>query len=99
MILGGFGFGGFGAHIAVDFSNLTPSKTLFSESSGFVMEAVSGKEHELKELFGSYDLKLVLLGKSGGDSLRITHHKKDIATISVTEMKEAWNNGFGEALR
>lgn len=99
MILGGFGFGGFGAHIATDFSNLPPHKTLFSESSGFVMEAISGKEHDLKELFGSYGLHLVLLGKTGGKTLRITQHKKDIAVIPVTEMKEAWNNGFTEALR
>jgi phosphoribosylformylglycinamidine synthase len=99
MILGDIAYGQIGAHIAVDFSRVPAWKTLFSESSGFVMEVAYGREKEFKELFGSYGLHVAHIGKTGGKSLRITQNKKNIADIPIPEMREAWTTGFVEAMK
>ncbi len=99
MILGGEGDGAIGADISIDFSKLQPSKVLFSESSGFVMEAVKGKEKELDELFAFYELIIAPLGETKGSSLTISNGKKDIINLPISKMRDAWTSGFTEALR
>ena len=99
MILGGEADGNIGAELNAHFSKLPLSKLLFSESSGFVMECVKGKEKELKDLFGFYDLNLIELGKTGGKKLIIRQEKKPCINLPIEKMKEAWTSGFAEALR
>ncbi|HLD86946.1 MAG TPA: AIR synthase-related protein, partial [Candidatus Nanoarchaeia archaeon] len=99
MILGGEGNGKIGAKISLDFNTLPLSKELFSETSGFVLECKKGKEKELKDLFAFYELILADLGKTGGDSLIIFKKKKKAMELSIPKMRDAWLNGFTEALK
>ena len=99
MVLGGEADGRIGAEINADFSALPLSRILFSESSGFVMECAKGREKELNDLFVSYDLHLIALGKTRGNSLTVMKNDKEAVRLPTEKMREAWTSGFTEALR
>ncbi len=98
MLLGGEAKGRIGAKINIDFSNLKASKTLFSESSGFVFEVNDNNIKKVEEIFKRYNLKLIELGKTSADSLIVTNKGKEIINLPIKELKRSWNNGFNDAM-
>jgi phosphoribosylformylglycinamidine synthase len=103
MILGGEADGNIGAEISIDSisskNNLAGSKLLFSESAGFVFEAEEKNIPELKKIFNKYNVELMEIGKTKGDSLIIKKGNKEMLSLSIEEMKDAWTTGFTKALR
>ncbi len=98
MILGGDADGEIGAEINLDFSSLRNDKTLFSETSGFVFEAEDKNVQRLHNLFKFYKLNLIKLGKTTGKNLTVKNKNKKIIDLPILKLKDAWTNGFVEAL-
>ncbi|MEK6942642.1 MAG: phosphoribosylformylglycinamidine synthase subunit PurL [Nanoarchaeota archaeon] len=98
MVLGGDADGEIGAEIDFGFSSLRNDKSLFSESSGFVMEVDDANVERVLKLLKFYKLNPITLGKTGGDKLMIKNKGKKIAGVPISKMKEAWTTGFAEAL-
>jgi phosphoribosylformylglycinamidine synthase len=94
MILGGEADGQIGAEIDVDFSSLALSKTLFSESSGFLIEVEEKNSGKVEKLFRN----LIKLGKTGGKKL-VVKSKEEMIGLDIDELKKAWTTGFVNALR
>jgi len=53
----------------------------------------------LNDLFVSYDLHLIALGKTRGNSLTVMKNDKEAVRLPTEKMREAWTSGFTEALR
>ncbi|MEK6984739.1 MAG: AIR synthase-related protein, partial [Nanoarchaeota archaeon] len=98
MILGGDADGEIGAEINLDFTNLRGDKALFSETSGFVFEVEDKNIERLITLFKFYKINLVELGKTQGKNLVINNKNRKIINVPISKLREAWTNGFGEAL-
>ncbi len=113
MALGGFAQGKLGAKLALTAGQmvlpagpegeerfLRPDKWLFSESSGFLMEAVPGREAALQELFGRYNLTLMRLGEVTAEpGLEITLDGERLLKVSLEQMRESWLGGLERVLR
>ena len=79
-------------------TDLRLDKYLFSESSGFVMEATKGKEEELKALFAGYGLELAEIGEVTSEAeLEIETADREFKW-SLAELKEAWLGGLPKVL-
>ncbi len=98
MILGGDADGEIGAEINLNFTKIRADKTLFSESSGFVMEAEAKNAERIKEIFKFYDTDIFEIGKAAGKSLVVRNFNEKIADLPVGKLKDAWTRGFAEAL-
>lgn len=98
MILGGDADGETGAEISLDFSDLRTDKALFSETSGFVFEAEEKNIERLNTLSRFYKLNAIKLGSTKGKSLVVKNNGKKIIELPIAKLKEAWANGFVEAL-
>ncbi len=79
---------------------LRTDKLLFSESSGFVLEAHPGKEARLTEILLSYNLEPVEIG-TVTESRRIVMKRdgKTLADMDLDQARNAWTAGLGEAMR
>lgn len=101
MCLGGFGQGQLGAEIELEdiTSDLRLDKFLFSESSGFVMEATAGREDELRAVFAGYGLELMEIGEVEDEpELEIEAAGREFEW-SLEELRDAWTNGLARVLR
>ena len=98
MILGGDATGEIGAEINLDFT-IRDDKALFSESSGFVFEVEGKNIEEVKKIFKFFKLDLMKLGKTSGKNLVFNKNNKSIINLPISKLKEAWANGFIEALK
>jgi phosphoribosylformylglycinamidine synthase II len=75
-------------------------KMLFSESSGFVLEAKPGKEARLAELLKSYDLVPMQIGAvTGKRRIVMSRAGVAVADLELDEARNAWTAGLGEAMR
>jgi phosphoribosylformylglycinamidine synthase len=75
-------------------------KMLFSESSGFVLEAKPGKEARLAELLKSYDLVPMQIGAvTGKRRIVMSRAGVAVADLDLDEARNAWTAGLGEAMR
>jgi len=116
MALGGFGEGRLGAKIALTAAQmllppdparpdapeqfLRPDKWLFSESSGFVLEANPGHEAALQEIFAGYGLSLMKIGEVSADPIfEVTLDGERLLRLSLDAMRDAWGNGLARVLR
>jgi phosphoribosylformylglycinamidine synthase len=99
MILGGEADGKIGASVNLDFTDLATSKSLFSESSGFVFEVKEENVAKVKSIFEEYKLNLKDIGKTGGNKLNITKQDKEIINLSIEDIKKAWTSGVVEAMK
>ena len=99
MILGGEADGKIGASVNLDFTDLATSKSLFSESSGFVFEVNEENVAKVKSIFEEYKLNLKDIGKTGGNKLNITKQDKEIINLSIEDIKKAWTSGVVEAMK
>ena len=75
-------------------------KMLFSESSGFVLEAKPGKEARLAALLKSYDLVPMQIGAvTGKRRIVMSRAGVAVADLELDEARNAWTSGLGEAMR
>ena len=75
-------------------------KWLFSESSGFVLEATPGQEEPLLELLTRYGLQPLKLGEvSPQPILEITVDGAPALRVDLASLREAWLGGLAKVLR
>jgi phosphoribosylformylglycinamidine synthase len=73
---------------------------LFSESSGFVMEARAGHEADLKELLRGYGLEPVGIGMvTSGKRIAMKRQGGPVVDLDLEEAKGVWRSGLVEAMR
>jgi len=81
-------------------SSMRNDKLLFSESSGFVLEAKSGCEARLMELLKSYDLEPMQIGiVTGKRRIVMSRAGECVADLDLDEARNAWTAGLVEAMR
>jgi phosphoribosylformylglycinamidine synthase len=80
--------------------NMRTDKLLFSESSGFVIEAKAGAEAQLVELLKSYNLESMEIG-TVTKSRRIVMKKKGktVIDLDLDAARKTWTEGLAEAMR
>ncbi|MEI6103373.1 MAG: phosphoribosylformylglycinamidine synthase subunit PurL [Methanothrix sp.] len=75
-------------------------KLLFSESSGFVLEAKAGSEARLVELLRSYNLEPMQIGiVTGKRRIVMSRAGECVADLDLDEARNAWTTGLVEAMR
>ncbi|MBN1236094.1 MAG: phosphoribosylformylglycinamidine synthase subunit PurL [Methanotrichaceae archaeon] len=81
-------------------NGMRTDKILFSESSGFVLEAKPGKEARLVELLKSYNLEPMLIGKvSNKRRIVMSRAGNAVADLELDGARNAWTTGLAEAMR
>ncbi len=75
-------------------------KILFSESSGFILEARPGKQERLLEILRGYCLEPMEIGMVT-EKRRIVMKRasETVADIDLDEARAAWTSGLAEAMR
>jgi phosphoribosylformylglycinamidine synthase len=80
--------------------SLRTDRLLFSESSGFILEAKNGKEARLVELLHSYNLEPMQIGKvTGKRRIVMTRADKTVVDLELDQARDAWTAGLVEAMR
>ena len=81
-------------------SGMRTDKLLFSESSGFVLEARPGKETRLLEILRSYNLEPIEIG-TVTEKRRIVMRRagETVADLDLDEARLAWTKGLAEAMK
>lgn len=75
-------------------------RLLFSESSGFVLEARRGKESRLAELLASYGLMPLQIGTvTGKRRIVMSRAGKTVVDLDLDQARGAWTAGLVEAMR
>ena len=75
-------------------------KLLFSESSGFVLEAKAGNEARLVELLKSYNLEPMQIGTvTSKRRIVMSRAGESVADLDLDEARNAWTAGLVEAMR
>ncbi|MDD4776534.1 MAG: phosphoribosylformylglycinamidine synthase subunit PurL [Syntrophomonas sp.] len=75
-------------------------RLLFSESSGFVLEARKGKESRLAELLASYNLEPLQIGTvTGKRRIVMSRAGKTVVDLDLDQARDAWTVGLVEAMR
>jgi phosphoribosylformylglycinamidine synthase len=81
-------------------SNMRTDKLLFSESSGFVLEAKQGKETRLEQLLKSYNLEPISIGiVSNKRRIVMSRAGKAVVDLDLDQARNAWTTGLVEAMR
>ena len=75
-------------------------KLLFSESSGFVLEAKPGKETRLMEILKGYNLEPIHIGMvTEKRRIVIRRAGETVADLDLDEAISAWTRGLAEAMK
>ncbi len=77
-------------------SNLRDDILLFSETSGRIILAVS--EENKDKVLDALGENGYIIGKVGGNSLKIKNNNKEIVNMDVEEMKKGYKNAFSEMM-
>ena len=98
MIMGGYARGTLGASIDIAplGSDLRSDKVLFSESGGFVLEVVAGREAQLEALFSTGPLQPIAIGEV---SRRPALEVQGRLSLGIEQMADAWTKGLASRLR
>jgi phosphoribosylformylglycinamidine synthase II len=81
-------------------TGMRTDKLLFSESSGFVMEAKPGKEARLMEIMAGYGLEPMEIGcVTRKRSMVIKRAGETVMDMDLDEARSAWTTGLAEAMR
>ncbi|VVB67569.1 Phosphoribosylformylglycinamidine synthase subunit PurL [uncultured archaeon] len=81
-------------------SGMRTDKLLFSESSGFVLEARPGEEARLAELLRSRHLEPMEIGKvTSKRRIMVKRAGETVADLDLDEARVAWTGGLAEAMR
>ncbi len=104
MLLGADGAGGIGATLDVwrlaGGAGTAPALlgALFGEQGGFVLQAALGKEIALEALMRERGVDAMLLGSTGGTSLRVSYGDVALLDIPLDALRAAWCGGVEEAM-
>ncbi len=101
MCMGPFGRGDIGAEIdiAPALNGLRADRALFSESSGFVVEVVAGREEQFEALMREHGVEPMRLGETEDDAeLEIEVGDDELIALSVAAMADVWLNGLVRVL-
>ena len=75
-------------------------KLLFSESSGFVLEAKAGSEARLVEILKSYNLEPMQIGQvTSKRRIVMSRAGESVADLDLDGARNAWTAGLVEAMR
>jgi len=81
-------------------ASMRTDKILFSESSGFVLEARPGKEERLLEILRGYCLEPMEIGMvTKKRRIVMKRASETVADIDLDEARAAWTSGLAEAMR
>jgi phosphoribosylformylglycinamidine synthase len=73
---------------------------LFSESSGFVIEAKAGREAELEELLKSHGLEFMEMGMVASEKRIVLKRRgRPVVDLDLEEARGVWRSGLAEAMR
>jgi phosphoribosylformylglycinamidine synthase len=73
---------------------------LFSESSGFVLEATPDRTEELEAIFDRHGVTAYPVGQIVAEPrLEVKGQGEVLIRLDLDTMKEAWTNGLAEAMR
>jgi phosphoribosylformylglycinamidine synthase len=73
---------------------------LFSESSGFVMEAAAGRESELEELLRGHGLEPMEIGVVTAEKIIVMKRRgRPAVDLDLEEARSVWRSGLAEAMR
>jgi phosphoribosylformylglycinamidine (FGAM) synthase-like enzyme len=80
--------------------DLRTDKILFTESSGFVLEAKDGKENKLIEILKVYGLEPMEIGKvTAARRIVMKRNGEDVINLDLNSARKAWTEGLAEAMR
>jgi len=80
--------------------DLRTDKILFTESSGFILEAKAGKENKLIEILKIYGLEPMEIGKvTAARRIIMKRNGKDVINLDLDSARKAWTGGLAEAMR
>lgn len=80
--------------------NMRTDKLLFSESSGFVIEAKQGSEPELEKILKGYGLDVMEIGQvTKTRKIVMNRAGKTVISLDLDEARNAWTTGLVEAMR
>ena len=100
QVRGGDGGDGGGGESGNHEAALRTDRLLFSESSGFVLEAKKGKEGRLAELLAGYGQMAMPIGTvTGKRRIVMARSGKAVVDLDLDQAKEAWTAGLVEAMR
>lgn len=86
-----------GAEINLTDENLDSAAQLFSESpSRIVVSFAADKLDEVKEIAGN--CPFAVIGKVGGDSLKISVNGEEVVSAKIEELEKAWKNSLENQL-
>ncbi len=81
-------------------AGLRTDRLLFSESSGFVLEAKKGKEGRLGEILAGYGLMAMPIGTvTGKRRIVMSRSERTVVDLDLDQAREAWTSGLVEAMR
>jgi phosphoribosylformylglycinamidine synthase len=84
------------SRIAAD--DLTPTQVLFSESHGRFIVSTK-KRHDVSEILSSSGLPYCVLGRAGGETLSISAGSRNLVSLDVSTLSEAWESALPRLLR
>jgi len=80
-------------------NELRPDKTLFSESTGFVVEVIAGQEERFGAICSRHGVQALRLGTVTADGcLSVTAGGKEILAASVADLAAAYRTALAEIL-
>jgi phosphoribosylformylglycinamidine synthase len=80
--------------------SIRSDKLMFSESSGFLLEAANGKEEALANLLRKYELGVKSIGSVTSERrIVMMREEKDLLDLDLDEALAAWDSGLQEAMR
>lgn len=82
-----------GCKVSIE-SNLRVDEILFSETSGFLLEASDENIDNITKCFSEYDLEVFVIGKTVSNNIMIN----DALNISIEQGRDAWENGLTNKL-
>lgn len=75
-------------------------KIMFSESSGFVIEAKAGSEAKLADIMKGYGLELMGIGSvTGARRVVMRRNGSNVVDFDLDEARKVWVEGLAEAMR
>ena len=101
MIMGGWGGGRVGAEISLDFGrDLSTVELLFSESGGFVLEAVPGGAEDVLRVCAEFGAPAYVIGTTTErHALVVTRRSATEIEVEGSAMLSVWRDGLEKSIR